>query len=139
MIRQISAPSWRALVASKGSQQEQDAFLRDVNAYREDWASRKQALTNAYKGNLQDPAYLAAKAALQAEAESRLLAYGFYEETTPEQDEAEEEDNLSDIIGSMPPARILKIVTRITNYFRSKQVPPKKALTIDQVRARLLA
>jgi hypothetical protein len=67
------------------------------------------------------------------------LSTGIYEETTIEQDEAREEGNLADVIESMTPARILKIVTRVTNYFRARQDPPKDPLTESQVRTRLLS
>lgn len=136
MIRQISATAWQALVASKGSQQEQDNFLRAVDAYRNDWAGRKQALTAQYKDNLQDPAYLAAKAALQAEAEAQLLAHGYYEEVGQEQLNQIFQDKIVDAVKNRP-AIILTIVTRITNYYRGQQ--GKDPLTEAQVRSRLLA
>lgn len=62
------------------------------------------------------------------------LENGIYIDTTPEQDEAEEETHLSDIIEGMTPSRILKIMTRITNYYRAHQDPPKTSLSAAQVK-----
>ena len=136
MIRQRSASAWRAIVASKGSQAEQEAFLQTVAAYRADWAVRKQALTAQYKDNLQDPAYLAAKAVLQTEAETQLLAYGFYEEVTEDALNTEFVEQILEAVVERP-LLILRVVTRITNYYRAQQEKP--ARTEAQVRARLLA
>ena len=94
MIRQKSAADWRAWVESQGSLEEQLEFIAVVRAYRDDWAVRKQTLTAQYKDNLQDPAYLAAKAALQTEAETQLLSYGFYEEVTEAEQETEFVENI---------------------------------------------
>lgn len=136
MIRQKSAADWRAWVESQGSLEEQLEFLAVVRAYRDDWAIRKQALTAQYKDNLQDPAYLAAKATLQAEAETQLLAYGFYEEVTETEQETEFVEQIHDAVLERP-LLVLRVITRITNYYRSQQEKP--ALTEAQVRTRLLA
>jgi hypothetical protein len=136
MIRQKSAADWRAHVESQGSLEEQLKFLAVVRAYRDDWAVRKQALTAQYKDNLQDPAYLAAKAVLQTEAETQLLAYGFYEEVTEDALSTEFVEQILEAVVERP-LLILRVVTRITNYYRAQQEKP--ALTEAQVRARLLA
>jgi hypothetical protein len=81
----------------------------------------------------------AQEAPIYATYQTWALENGIYEETTIEQDEASEEGNLADVIESMTPARILKIVTRVTNYFRARQDPPKDPLTESQVRTRLLS
>lgn len=136
MIRQKSAADWRAWVESQGSLEEQLEFIAVVRAYRDDWAVRKQALTAQYKDNLQDPAYLAAKAVLQTEAETQLLAYGFYEEVTEDALSTEFVEQILEAVVERP-RLILRVVTRITNYYRAQQEKP--ALTEAQVRARLLA
>lgn len=136
MIRQKSAADWRAWVESQGSLEEQLEFIAVVRAYRDDWAVRKQALTAQYKDNLQDPAYLAAKAVLQTEAETQLLAYGFYEEVTEDALSTEFVEQILETVVERP-RLILRVVTRITNYYRAQQEKP--ALTEAQVRARLLA
>jgi hypothetical protein len=136
MIRQKSAADWRAWVESQGSLEEQLEFIAVVRAYRDDWAVRKQALTAQYKDNLQDPAYLAAKAVLQTEAETQLLAYGFYEEVTEDALSTEFVEQILEAVVERP-LLILRVVTRITNYYRAQQEKP--ALTEAQVRARLLA
>jgi hypothetical protein len=136
MIRQKSAADWRAWVESQGSLEEQLEFIAVVRAYRDDWAVRKQALTAQYKDNLQDPAYLAAKAVLQTEAETQLLAYGFYEEVTEDALNTEFVEQILEAVVERP-LLILRVVTRITNYYRAQQEKP--ALTEAQVRARLLA
>jgi hypothetical protein len=136
MIRQKSAADWRAWVESQGSLEEQLEFIAVVRAYRDDWAVRKQALTAQYKDNLQDPAYLAAKAVLQTEAETQLLAYGFYEEVTEDALSTEFVEQILEAVVERPPL-ILRVVTRITNYYRAQQEKP--ALTEAQVRARLMA
>lgn len=136
MIRQKSAADWRAWVESQGSLEEQLEFIAVVRAYRDDWAVRKQALTAQYKDNLQDPAYLAAKAVLQTEAETQLLAYGFYEEVTEDALNTEFVEQILEAVVERP-LLILRVVTRITNYYRARQEKP--ALTEAQVRARLLA
>lgn len=136
MIRQKSAADWRAWVESQGSLEEQLEFIAVVRAYRDDWAVRKQALTAQYKDNLQDPAYLAAKAVLQTEAETQLLAYGFYEEVTEDALSTEFVEQILEAVVERP-LLILRVVTRITNYYRARQEKP--ALTEAQVRARLLA
>lgn len=144
MIRQKSAADWRAWVESQGSLEEQLEFIAVVRAYRDDWAVRKQALTAQYKDNLQDPAYLAAKAVLQTEAETQLLAYGFYEEVTEDALNTEFVEQILEAVVERP-LLILRVVTRITNYYRAQQEKPdraqqeKLALTEAQVRARLLA
>lgn len=140
MIRQKSAADWRAWVESQGSLEEQLEFIAVVRAYRDDWAVRKQALTAQYKDNLQDPAYLAAKAVLQTEAETQLLAYGFYEEVTEDALSTEFVEQILEAVVERP-LLILRVVTRITNYYRAQQEKPalKPALTEAQVRARLLA
>jgi hypothetical protein len=144
MIRQKSAADWRAWVESQGSLEEQLEFIAVVRAYRDDWAVRKQALTAQYKDNLQDPAYLAAKAVLQTEAETQLLAYGFYEEVTEDALNTEFVEQILEAVVERP-LLILRVVTRITNYYRAQQEKPdraqqeKPALTEAQVRARLLA
>ncbi len=136
MIRQKSAADWRAWVESQGSLEEQLEFIAVVRAYRDDWAVRKQALTAQYKENQQDPAYLAAKAVLQTEAETQLLAYGFYEEVTEDALSTEFVEQILEAVVERP-LLILRVVTRITNYYRAQQEKP--ALTEAQVRARLLA
>lgn len=136
MIRQKSAADWRAWVESQGSLEEQLEFIAVVRAYRDDWAVRKQALTAQYKDNLQDPAYLAAKAVLQTEAETQLLAYGFYEEVTEDALSTEFVEQIREAVVERP-LLILRVVTRITNYYRAQKEKP--ALTEAQVRARLLA
>jgi hypothetical protein len=136
MIRQKSAADWRAWVESQGSLEEQLEFIAVVRAYRDDWAVRKQALTAQYKDNLQDPAYLAAKAVLQTEAETQLLAYGFYEEVTEDDLNTEFVEQIREAVVERP-LLILRVVTRITNCYRAQQEKP--ALTEAQVRARLLA
>lgn len=136
MIRQKSAADWRAWVESQGSLEEQLEFIAVVRAYRDDWAVRKQALTAQYKDNLQDPAYLAAKAVLQTEAETQLLAYGFYEEVTEDALSTEFVEQILEAVVERP-LLILRVVTRITNYYRDQR--EKQALTEAQVRARLLA
>lgn len=136
MIRQKSAADWRAWVESQGSLEEQLEFIAVVRAYRDDWAVRKQALTAQYKDNLQDPAYLAAKAVLQTEAETQLLAYGFYEEVTEDALSTEFVEQIREAVVERP-LLIPRVVTRITNYYRAQQEKP--ALTEAQVRARLLA
>lgn len=136
MIRQKSAADWRAWVESQGSLEEQLEFIAVVRAYRDDWAVRKQALTAQYKDNLQDPAYLAAKAVLQTEAETQLLAYGFYEEVTEDALSTEFVEQILEAVVERP-LLILRVVTRITNYYRAQKEKP--ALTEAQVRARLLA
>lgn len=136
MIRQKSAADWRAWVESQGSLEEQLEFIAVVRAYRDDWAVRKQALTAQYKDNLQDPAYLAAKAVLQTEAETQLLAYGFYEEVTEDALSTEFVEQILEAVVERP-LLILRVVTRITNYYRAQQEKP--ARTEAQVRARLLA
>ncbi|MDI9416544.1 MAG: hypothetical protein QM438_02170 [Euryarchaeota archaeon] len=136
MIRQKSAADWRAWVESQGSLEEQLEFIAVVRAYRDDWAVRKQALTAQYKDNLQDPAYLAAKAVLQTEAETQLLAYGFYEEVTEDALSTEFVEQILEAVVERP-LLILRVVTRITNYYRAQREKP--ALTEAQVRARLLA
>lgn len=136
MIRQKSAADWRAWVESQGSLEEQLEFIAVVRAYRDDWAVRKQALTAQYKDNLQDPAYLAAKAVLQTEAETQLLAYGFYEEVTEDALSTEFVEQILEAVVERP-LLIPRVVTRITNYYRAQQEKP--ALTEAQVRARLLA
>jgi hypothetical protein len=143
MIRQKSAADWRAWVESQGSLEEQLEFIAVVRAYRDDWAVRKQALTAQYKDNLQDPAYLAAKAVLQTEAETQLLAYGFYEEVTEDDLNTEFVEQILEAVAARP-LLILRVVTRITNYYRAQQEKhraqqEKPALTEAQVRARLLA
>lgn len=142
MIRQKSAADWRAWVESQGSLEEQLEFIAVVRAYRDDWAVRKQALTAQYKDNLQDPAYLAAKAVLQTEAETQLLAYGFYEEVTEDALSTEFVEQILEAVVERP-LLILRVVTRITNYYRAQQEnraqQEKPALTEAQVRARLLA
>ena len=146
MIRQKSAADWRAHVESQGSLEEQLEFIAVVRAYRDDWAVRKQALTAQYKDNLQDPAYLAAKAVLQTEAETQLLAYGFYEEVTEDALSTEFVEQILEAVVERP-LLILRVVTRITNYYRAQQEKPaltgaqqeKPALTEAQVRARLMA
>ena len=140
MIRQKSAADWRAWVESQGSLEEQLEFIAVVRAYRDDWAVRKQALTAQYKDNLQDPAYLAAKAVLQTEAETQLFAYGFYEEVTEDALSTEFVEQILEAVVERP-LLILRVVTRITNYYRAQQEKPalKPALTEAQVRARLLA
>lgn len=142
MIRQKSAADWRAWVESQGSLEEQLEFIAVVRAYRDDWAVRKQALTAQYKDNLQDPAYLAAKAVLQTEAETQLLAYGFYEEVTEDALNTEFVEQILEAVVERP-LLILRVVTRITNYYRAQQEnraqQEKPALTEAQVRARLLA
>lgn len=143
MIRQKSAADWRAWVESQGSLEEQLEFIAVVRAYRDDWAVRKQALTAQYKDNLQDPAYLAAKAVLQTEAETQLLAYGFYEEVTEDALSTEFVEQILEAVVERP-LLILRVVTRITNYYRAQQdyyraQQEKPALTEAQVRARLLA
>jgi hypothetical protein len=143
MIRQKSAADWRAWVESQGSLEEQLEFIAVVRAYRDDWAVRKQALTAQYKDNLQDPAYLAAKAVLQTEAETQLLAYGFYEEVTEDDLNTEFVEQIREAVVERP-LLILRVVTRITNYYRAQQEESrspglKPALTEAQVRARLLA
>lgn len=135
-IRQVSRIKWNEIINSKGSQQARDQFLREFDDFRNDWAKRKQALTAQYKGKLQDPAYLAAKAALQAEAETALKEYGFYEEISEAQLDTEFHDNLLDAVKNRP-ALVLRIVTSITNYYRSQQ--GKTDLTEAQVKSRLLA
>ena len=136
MIRQKSAADWRAWVESQGSLEEQLEFIAVVRAYRDDWAVRKQALTAQYKDNLQDPAYLAAKAALQTEAETQLLSYGFYEEVTEAEQETEFVENIREAVVERP-LLILRVITRITNYYRAQREKP--ALTETQVRTRLMA
>jgi len=136
MIRQKSAADWRAWVESQGSLEEQLEFIAVVRAYRDDWAVRKQALTAQYKDNLQDPAYLAAKAVLQTEAETQLLAYGFYEEVTEDALSTEFVEQIREAVVERP-LLIPRVVTRITNYYRAQREKP--ALTEAQVRARLLA
>ena len=136
MIRQKSAADWRAWVESQGSLEEQLEFIAVVRAYRDDWAVRKQALTAQYKDNLQDPAYLAAKAALQTEAETQLLSYGFYEEVTEAEQETEFVENIQEAVVERP-LLILRVITRITNYYRAQREKP--ALTETQVRTRLMA
>lgn len=143
MIRQKSAADWRAWVESQGSLEEQLEFIAVVRAYRDDWAVRKQALTAQYKDNLQDPAYLAAKAVLQAEAETQLLSYGFYEEVSEDALDTEFVEQILEAVVERP-LLILRVVTRITNYYRAQQEKhraqqEKPALTEAQVRARLLA
>ena len=136
MIRQKSAADWRAWVESQGSLEEQLEFIAVVRAYRDDWAVRKQTLTAQYKDNLQDPAYLAAKAALQTEAETQLLSYGFYEEVTEAEQETEFVENIREAVVERP-LLILRVITRITNYYRAQREKP--ALTETQVRTRLMA
>jgi hypothetical protein len=136
MIRQKSAADWRAWVESQGSLEEQLEFIAVVRAYRDDWAVRKQALTAQYKDNLQDPAYLAAKAVLQTEAETQLLAYGFYEEVTEDALSTEFVEQILEAVVERP-LLILRVITRITNYYRAQSEMP--ALSEAQVRARLMA
>jgi hypothetical protein len=136
MLRQVRPVAWNALVASKGSQQAQDQFLREVSDYRNDWAKRKQALTAQYKGKLQDPAYLVAKANLQAEAETKLKGFGFYEEVTEAQLDTEFHDALIVAVKERP-VLVLRIVTSIANYYRQQQ--GKSELSELQVKTRILA
>jgi hypothetical protein len=65
------------------------------------------------------------------------LSVGIYDETTVAEDESAEESDLAGIINSMTTSRILKIVTKITNFYRSKQ--SKSQLTTAEVQSRLMS
>lgn len=135
MIRQVDISTWNAIIASKGSIQNQDIFLREFNSFRDDWAKRKQILANEYKSDLTNADYLAAKTILQTEAETQLIQFGFYEEVS----QIDLDDNIHDnIILAVKnhPALILRIMTSITNYYRS--LLNKSKLTEYQVKTRLL-
>ena len=65
------------------------------------------------------------------------LSVGIYEDVSQDQIDSDEENNFSDIISSMSTTRMLNIVTKITNYYRSKQ--SKSQLTSAQVQTRLMS
>ena len=73
---------------------------------------------------------------MQTEAETQLLNYGFYEEVTEAELDTEFVENVREAVVERP-LLILRVITRITNYYRAQQEKP--ALTEAQVRARLLA
>ena len=90
---------------------------------------KRHEITTAEKDSLEAPIYGAYT--------SWALSVGLYKETTVAADESAEENTLSDLISSMTSARILNIVTNITNYYRNSQ--GKSTLTVAQVRSRLLS
>lgn len=133
MIRQVRAAKWREIVASKP---DPAAFLAEFDAFRNGWAARKQAWAARWKGNLGSSEAQAEKAALQSEAETALLGYGFYESATGAQENNEFLASILDAAKSHP-ALVLSVVTRIANHYRNQQ--GKTDLTETQVKTRLLA
>lgn len=136
LVRQVSPAVWKAIVELKGTAEQQAAFLAEFEAYRNNYATRKQALSAQYKGDFENPAYIAARDALRSELESTMIGYGFYESLT----EAQVDDaNRSMIVSNIKnyPTLILGIVTDVTNFYRSQN--GKEELTEAQVRTRLLA
>ncbi len=73
---------------------------------------------------------------LQAEAETTLLGYGFYQEVSEEDLDLEFHDSVIEMVKSRP-ALILKIVTSITNYYRG--VAGKLPLDEKEIKTRLLS
>ena len=137
MIRQVAGQVWVDIIQSKGSKQNQDNFLREFEAFRIDYARRKQALSAQYKGDLENPLYLSAKAALVGELNSTMLNYGFYEVLSDAELEDEKRDYLISEIKNQPLNSFVILLVAITNKFREDQGKP--SLTEAQIKARLLA
>lgn len=133
MIRQVRAAKWREIVASKP---DPSSFLAEFDAYRSGWAARKQGWAAKWKGNLGSTGAQAEKAALQSEAETAMLGYGFYESVTEAQ---ENNEFLASVLNAAKshPSLVLSVVTRIANHYRNQQ--GKADLTETQVKTRLLA
>lgn len=139
-IRQTSSVEWKAILAAKGSKQEQDIFQREVDNYRSGIAKRIQSLSAEYKSkygkDYYTPEYQAAKAAIHAEAEAQLLAWGFLHVPDEAKIESEFLNNVFEAIVDKP-LLVLKIITRIVNFYRSQR--GKADLTEAQVKTRMLS
>lgn len=139
-LRQVSSVEWKAILAAKGSKQEQDKFQREVDNYRTEIAKRIQSLAAEYKSKFGKdyctPEYITAKTSIHSEADAQLMAWGFLYMPDEAKLDTEFTNNVFDAIVNKP-LLVLKIITRIVNFYRSQQ--GKADLTEAQVKTRMLS
>lgn len=102
-IRQVSSQKWKSTLTNLSATARQRR-LADLKAWQDNWMIVKQSLSRRYKEKYAalgedyttKPDFLEEKALLVAEMEAEGIKLGWYEEVTPEVEQAEMEQDLID-------------------------------------------